>query len=260
MMRARTWFFVRGSTRAPRAAAGLLLALALVGCRSHYRKVRSFELDPGGGCAVLEIDGEFCWGTRSAERSAKPTRSKAEPSAPQTVARFDVQTDTTGAQLCDRSKTPAVCATPDDPSTVAIGVHHACFVAKDGAVWCLGDADHGRLGADGDGPQPVQVRGVAGARKVVVADDAACVLLGDGTVSCWGDNSKHTLAQAKPGVLEPSPLVGLFAIVDLAAAGDQVCASLTDGGLRCWGTVRGEGASNGRGGTVNNVPMPVMFP
>lgn len=233
-----------------------LALLLLGGCRSHYRPVLSFELDEGGGCATLAVEGEYCWGTRAADHSIKPTRSKQAAVAK--PARFTLD----GARVCDQKASPARCQSlPEAPVSFAAGANHACAVDPPGRVHCLGDADKGRLGGapTGEG-QWVHVAGVSGAKKVVVTNDGACVLLGDATVSCWGDNGKFSLAQAEQRVYEPSPIVGLFAITGLGAAGDQVCASLTDGGLRCWGSVAGEGASIGRPGGFNNVPMPVLFP
>lgn len=237
-----------------------LVLVLLVACRTHYRPVEEFELSEGGGCATLNDQTHYCWGTASASRSAKPILQARAVSNDAAAARFRL----TGMQLCDHAVTPADCEDlAAAPTSFASGPHHACVVDTAGAVLCRGEADHGRLGAGASGhvARLRKVRGVDGAKSVAVGDDFSCAMLGNSSISCWGDNTRHQLAQPDSAVFEtPVPVVGMFAVTALGARADQACASLTEGGLRCWGSPRGEGGSMGRPGTVNNVPMPVQFP
>jgi hypothetical protein len=240
--------------------AALLLLLAA--CHTHYRPVEDFELADGGGCASLADGTRYCWGAEATSHSAKPVlqarADRAQPVAD--TSRFRV----TDLSLCDHSVTPADCETlPAAPASFAQSAHHACIVDEAGAVRCRGEADHGRLGAGVTGlvTRLRAVPGVNGAKTVALGDDFSCALLRNSTISCWGSNERHQLAQPDPIVHEaPTPVVGLFAVKVLGAHGDQACASLTDGGLRCWGSSRGDAGSMGRPGTVNTVPMPVQFP
>jgi len=247
--------------RAAAVPAQVALALlALGGCRRHYPPVESFELSEGGGCATLEDTTPYCWGTDSVPPSDKPVVASGPSRAAPAPARFTLA----GRELCDRNATPPACEQlPAEPVSFAESPHHACVVLPEGSVRCRGEQDHGRLGAGaGDAKVTRAVPGIEGAKTVAVGDDFSCALLRNLTVSCWGDNAKHALAQPDTSIhTEPVPVVGMFAVKKLGARGDQACASLTDGGLRCWGSVRGPvGASMGRPGTANNVPMPVQFP
>lgn len=240
----------------------VLVLVLLAACRTHYRPVEDFELAEGGGCASLADQTRYCWGTEAASHAPKPVlQARADGAAPPAAsARFRL----TGVQLCDHLSEPADCESlPAPPISFASGPHHACLVDAAGAVLCRGESDHGRLGAGVTGrvTRARRVSGVDGAKTVAVGDDFSCALLGNSTVSCWGDNTRHQLAQPDPVVhAEPTPVVGLFAVKVVHAHADQACASLTDGGLRCWGSSRGEAGSMGRPGTVNTVPMPVQFP
>lgn len=237
-------------------------AVVMAACHTHYRPVDDFELGEGGGCADLADHTRYCWGTEATSHSPKPVlqprADRAQPAAD--TARFRL----VGLSLCDHAATPADCEPlPAAPASFAQSPNHACLVDAAGAVLCRGNADKGRLGAGATGlvPRLRAVPGVVGAKTVALGDDFSCALLRNSTVSCWGSNERHQLAQPDPIVHEaPTPVVGLFAVKVLGARADQACVSLTDGGLRCWGSSRGDAGSMGRPGTLNTVPMPVQFP
>ena len=83
----------------------------------------------------------------------------------------------------------------EDVASVSIGDFVGCAVHTSGDVSCWGSNFYGMLGTPkGEGDQsypfvmhpPQQVPGVAGATSVTVGFTDVCVVLTDGTVSCWG--------------------------------------------------------------------------
>jgi len=96
-----------------------------------------------------------------------------------------------------------------------------------------------------------------GVRKIAAGEYHACAAMGDGTLWCWGGNSKGTLGN---GTFDPSPVPvpvpGIDGVVDLCAAMIHTCALLTDGTLWCWGGYNGMGLLGD--GTENQSPVPVQ--
>ena len=88
----------------------------------------------------------------------------------------------------------------------------------------------------------------------------ACSVMSDGTVTCWGDNSKGQLGNAllAPGsqALLPIPVTGITDAVGVSIGVDHACATLGSGAVRCWGNNRNGQLGNG---TTNDstVPLPV---
>lgn len=77
---------------------------------------------------------------------------------------------------------------PGKFSSLAVGTHFSCGVSE-GSVWCWGLNRFGQLGTGStsiqpSGPVPVAVGGTV--QSVAVGEDAACALLVNGDVRCWG--------------------------------------------------------------------------
>lgn len=141
-------------------------------------------------------------------------------------------------------------ATVDAPATVpglsgvvhvAAGGSHTCAVVAGGMVRCFGANERGQLGtASSTTPTrtPTLVPGVSGATQVVAGDGHTCVLLGGGTVQCWGDNESGQLGIGSRDVRSGAIAVaGLSGVTALAAGINQTCALMGDGTVRCWGEV-----------------------
>jgi hypothetical protein len=82
------------------------------------------------------------------------------------------------------------------------------------------------------------VVGLAAVKQIAVGMSHRCALLSDGTVSCWGDNSRGQCGAAVSApILAPRQVPGLAAITGIAAnaAGDYTCALRDDGTVWCWG-------------------------
>jgi len=100
--------------------------------------------------------------------------------------------------------------------------------------------------------------------QIAVGGRHTCALMTDGTVRCWGDNSRGqlgdgtTVSRLHPvQVLEEGSEQGvsvLSGVAQISAGEESTCVRLTDGTARCWG-------SNGNGrlgdGTIDNRLNPV---
>ena len=106
----------------------------------------------------------------------------------------------------------AVMAPSRVPRAIAAGDTFACATLEDGTVRCWGDDREGQLG---DGRRVREAQGVVmviatpGAAatnplqsvvRVVAGSSAACALLGDGSLRCWGSNEAGALGNGTTSV------------------------------------------------------------
>jgi hypothetical protein len=104
------------------------------------------------------------------------------------------------------------------------------------------------------GPWGVCQSGCGSAEPVQLAagDFHTCARMADGSVRCWGDNSRGQLL----GSTRLDPIVGLTGIVDIAAGGLHTCALRKDGATFCWGQ-----NTSGQLGALGDVqPHPELVP
>lgn len=128
--------------------------------------------------------------------------------------------DASGPRTCVNGA--CVSATIDPSRCIDPG---GCSLAQDG----------GAPPADG-GPDG----GPAGhVRELALGAGHSCALLNDGTVVCWGDNSRGQLGVGKSDLVRsptPVPLPGLEGVAHLSALSEaNTCALMNDGTVRCWG-------------------------
>jgi alpha-tubulin suppressor-like RCC1 family protein len=115
--------------------------------------------------------------------------------------------------------------------------NHTCAAHTDGTVHCWGKARSGQLGNDGDAstyiPTPVQVQQIDNAAAVMVGSSHSCAINPDGSVRCWGNNSRGELGAdtSDSSSQQPVDVPGL----QNAAAGDGTCVKTTEERLKCWG-------------------------
>ncbi len=134
---------------------------------------------------------------------------------------------------------------------IAAGRLHTCVILDDGSVSCWGSNFAGQLG-DGTGAErnvPTQTDSLGEnvtAVNIATGVYHTCVVLNDGTVSCWGDNEYNALGwsnwsnareELSPRLTE-SLGPGRTAVM-LNAGLDFTCAILDDGSVSCWGRSRG---------------------
>ncbi|MDE0882165.1 MAG: hypothetical protein OSB21_06180 [Myxococcota bacterium] len=140
-----------------------------------------------------------------------------------------------------------------------------CAVDELGAVLCWGDCAHGALGNGAiEGcqvqTQPVAVPGVSGAVQVVGGDWFACARLANGTVWCWGHNTRGSLGRGDNATSPvPAPVSGLTGVLKISAGGYHVCALDGLGAVYCWG--QGELGQLGNDAVEDSVrPLRVDLP
>jgi alpha-tubulin suppressor-like RCC1 family protein len=185
-------------------------------------------------------------------------------------------------QLGDNTTTdrswPVVVKGPRDTGTflgvlaLAAGESHTCAALVDGTVWCWGRNDKGQLG-DGtttDRATPVQVVGtggtgtLTGVTGITAGQKHTCAVKGDGTVWCWGDNSKDELGDGtSTNRSSPVQVLGaggtgtLTGVAGLAAGLQHVCAAKTDGTAWCWG-LNDKGQLGDGTSTTRSSPVQVL--
>jgi alpha-tubulin suppressor-like RCC1 family protein len=139
---------------------------------------------------------------------------------------------------------------PIEVSTIVSGGAHTCALIHDGTMNCWGDNSFGQLGYGhmdtiGDDEKPSSVAALSFGQDVVSASaglNHTCVLLLDGSVKCFGDNSKGQLGQGHTDNLGDNETIDLIASVDLGRKATQIysgtkynCALLDNQKVKCWG-------------------------
>lgn len=247
------------------------------------------QVDAGDAttCARLNTNAVRCWGANAVGQIGDGTVvSKATPTAVTGIttatsvsvgAGFACARLSTnqvrcwgynvGGQLGDGTttnrSTSVLVSTLTTANTVSAGGVHACSLLADGSVSCWGANNAGQLGngaRDGffAGRVPVQPSGIVSLATGYSGNGYShtCALLGDGRVSCWGNNTSGEVGVGNiQSPLAPSIVSGLTNVVSIAAGADHTCAVKSDGTLWCWG-------SNGFGqlgtGTLVDALVPVQ--
>jgi len=72
--------------------------------------------------------------------------------------------------------------------------------------------------------------------RVVAGQAHTCVLRGDGTARCWGNNASGQLGNASTVTAAvPVTVAGLVGLAEISTGDQHTCARLSDGTARCWG-------------------------
>jgi len=166
-------------------------------------------------CALLNSGGVRCWGSNSSDELGVAEKKKVSKT-PMDVVGLDsgVTTITTGySKSCAISNSgivkcwgwigssmfldmPTEINGFNNAISIAAGGGHVCFIIEDGGVKCLGENAAGQLGSgtNSDSLSPVRVTSLEGDAVSVVANfDFTCVLMNNGQVKCWGDNTSGQL-------------------------------------------------------------------
>ncbi|MFN7149383.1 MAG: RCC1 domain-containing protein, partial [Microthrixaceae bacterium] len=92
------------------------------------------------------------------------------------------------------------------------------------------------------------------------AGGSTCAVMTNGTVTCWGSNSKGQLGNVlfapDSQVSLPIPVTGVAGAAEVSVGIDHACALLVDGTVRCWGNNSNGQLGNGTT-TDSNVAVPV---
>lgn len=151
---------------------------------------------------------------------------------------------------CGDSTGPSEIPGPE-PSALAVGGHHACFLLENGGLRCWGRADAGQLGIDSTPfsatASPVSADGMT-FTNVAAGGLHTCALTEDGSAWCWGQNGSgqagvpisenQVCGEPVHGwrcVPSPRPVATDQRFTALVAGGSNTCGFNLDGLIYCWG-------------------------
>jgi alpha-tubulin suppressor-like RCC1 family protein len=125
------------------------------------------------------------------------------------------------------------------PSDIAAHDQTSCAVMSDNSLFCWGQTDFS-ASCDYEGAKnsskPLKVSNLANVSQVAVGQQFICVLLLDGTVSCWGMGFYGQLGNGNDNFSnDPVTVPGLAGVTQLVAGESHVCALRTNGEVWCWG-------------------------
>ena len=122
---------------------------------------------------------------------------------------------------------------------VAAGDEFSCALLTDGTGMCWGLGEKGQRG-DGTYTQislvPVAIQGLTNASALSAGYNHACALLTDGTMRCWGSNTRGQLGNpSTSGSAVPVAVLNVSGVLAIASGAFHTCALLQDHTVRCWG-------------------------
>ena len=148
--------------------------------------------------------------------------------------------------------------TREDESILSLGLMKAMRRLR--VAWlsaalatCCGSGGQAESDVDGGVRAPLEVVDIVGGDH----GEAMCLLLSDGTVACWGDNSSGVLGRGQfddASYPKPRRVVGLNRVSRLALDYESACAVRSNGSLLCWVTI--QPASSGRGTPTRGLCLP----
>ncbi len=126
--------------------------------------------------------------------------------------------------------------------SVSTGGSHTCAIKTDGTLWCWGGDALGQLGNGAPSNQTSPMRESSNAtnwRQVSAGFTHSCAIKTDGSLWCWGSDTRGELGNG-PGVShQQSPVRETTNANDWknvnASNANFTCATKTDGSLWCWG-------------------------
>jgi len=217
----------------------------------------------GFTCAILDNGSVSCWGSNSYGQLGDGTTSDRNVPTP---------TSTLGE---GRTATQ-----------ISAGNNHVCAILNDGSVSCWGNNWYGQLG-DGTGGnystdefhrnKPTQTSSLGIDRSAIAisaGDGNTCVILDDGSVSCWGTNWAGQLGIGTTGNLfgfqpehafrnSPTPVSNATwndrTAIGISVGSGFTCAILNDGSVSCWGLNEKGQLGDGSGENIygQNISIPV---
>jgi len=162
---------------------------------------------------------------------------------------------------------------------VVAGGSSSCALSAGGQVKCWGDNTQGALGQGdsvnrgvshgqlGDALKPIALGAQRTAKSISVGVNAACAVLDDGSLKCWGANNSGQLGAAYGSAqgddpdemgdnLHAIPLGTGRTAISVSEGGYHTCAVLDDGEVKCWGS----GASGQLGqDSALDIPSPAQI-
>jgi len=190
-------------------------------------------------CAIRGDGFAECWGNNSFQQTGAPTTTGIWVTTAQPVQ--------IKARLRD----------------VDAGSYHSCGITDRGKVICWGRNLEGQLGngASGTGAStaPSTVTTISQITGIATGKTFTCAVSVDGTVYCWGDNSRGQLGNGSISPLPtPTPVAAMVPgrARKVVARGDGACALVDSApaSVYCWGHgFMGDGVT----GMTSDSPTPV---
>jgi len=127
---------------------------------------------------------------------------------------------------------------------ISAGAEHTCAILDNGSVSCWGSGYEGRLG-NGDSltkltPTLTSSLGIGRTAVAISAGDYhTCVILDNGSVSCWGRNPSGQLGNGGNTVKNAPTLTSSLGsgrtAIAISAGEEHTCVILDSGSVSCWG-------------------------
>jgi hypothetical protein len=132
---------------------------------------------------------------------------------------------------------------------------HSCGYFADGSAKCAGFNNVGQLGngtTTDSWNGAVTVSGLTGVIDIAAGNNHSCAIKSDGTVWCWGSDSRGQLGNdaTLANSLTPVQAIGVVGATQVSVNYDLSCARLSTGSIMCWGY-------NYRGSVGNNTTNTV---
>ncbi len=155
---------------------------------------------------------------------------------------------------------------------VVTGYFNTCGLTTQGAAYCWGTDDGGRLGdggASSDSQIPVGVdttpiTGEEAFIQLTAGDAHVCGLTAEGAAYCWGYDTNGQLGDGgvsgnaySPVRVDTTLMTGPKAFVKLAAGGAHTCGLTADGAAYCWGSDAYGQLGDGGSSVESQIPVAV---
>ena len=172
-------------------------------------------------CALLDNGDASCWGSNSYGQLG--TGDKTSQNSPTLTVGFG-------------SSRTAV--------AISSGGYHTCAILDNGSVSCWGYGGYGQLGNGLNGQDlvtPTQTASLGIGRTAIAISAGGfhtCVILDNGSVSCWGNSEQMgngNAAGSTVATLTSSFGIGRTAVA-ISAGYQHTCVILDNGSVSCWGS------------------------
>ena len=150
-----------------------------------------------------------------------------------------------------------------DVVQISAGVYHMMARRSDGSVWTWGANSFGELGDDGgDRSVPARVAGLFSVVEIAAGAYHSFARTSGGTVLGFGWDSDGQLGDGAPtepyrGRFQPTPVVGLDNVAQLAGGGFHGVAVKVDGSVWAWGVNTGGQVGDGTTASPRATPTRV---
>lgn len=164
-------------------------------------------------CGLTEDDRAWCWGTNF-------------------IGVLGI------GQLTGREPVPLQVAGGIRFASIAAGNAHTCGLDRDGAAWCWGQGEFGRLGVGDtlDRLQPAQVQTATRFTQIASGGAHTCARTAQGEAWCWGANFRGQLGTGDTlDAALPRPVGGGHQFRAVEVGNYHSCGLLSNGQAWCWG-------------------------